>query len=317
MIYNVTTGATYSTIAAAARATGINPGSISRASRKPSLSAGGYQWAVASTKGEKIAASNRARAAERKLSESRREKRRESREAIERGIEQRKEAEKRAKEQAAAEERARKAAERERKRQEREHKQAVADARRAIKALKRKRKEANLSNQISGMLDQMIEQIGIDDFDELDELSTETLAQIAGRASQTFESIAAIEGREDVGRLQLLFGLPEHKAIQYQQQLRDLLSEFGEIRQFVTSVQGEAGYAAIRLKSAYDTMVLKSSGYTEQNLDDLIATLRGVIDEAKRQNYMRSDAITKTISEWAKEAKVGHKKPRTPLKRRY
>ena len=317
MIYNITTGKTYTSIADAARATGVNPGSISRASRGLRQSAGGYQWAQATTAAEKRAATRAAKKAAGSLTEAQRERREWQRGMSEAKVKERKAAEKRAKEQAAAAERARKAAERERKRKEREHKQAVSDARRAIKQLSRKAKEAGLSKQVTGMIDQALDELDVGDLSELLELSTDALHGITGRASQTFESIAAIEGKEDVGRLQLLFGLPEDKAISYQQQLRTLLSEFGEIRQFVTSVQGEAGYEAIRLKSAYETMVLKSSGYTEQNLDSLISTLRGVIDEAKRQNQMKSDAITKAIGEWAKEAKVGRKKPRAPLKRRY
>lgn len=317
IVYNITTGKTYESIAAAARATGVSASSISRASQKETRSAGGYQWARAATAAEKRAASRKAHKAAESLSEAQRERRDWYRARSERIVAERKAAEKRAKEQAAAEERARKAAERERKRKEREHKQAVADARRAIKALRRKSKETGLSKQVRGMVDQALRNLGVGDLTELIEMSTDALHGIAGRAAQTFESIAAIEGKEDVGRLQILFGLSEQKAIMYQQQLRTLLSLYGEIRQFVTSVQGEAGYASIRLKSAYDTMILKSSGYTEDNLNSLITTLRDVIDEAKRQNQMRADAITKVIGEWAKEVDVGHKKPRKPLKRRY
>lgn len=316
-IYNITTGKTYDTIAAAARATGVNAGSISRASRGLRPSAGGYQWAQATTAAEKRAATRAAKKAAGSLTEAQRERREWQRGLSEAKVKERKAAEKRAKEQAAAEERARKAAERERKRKEREHKQAVADARRAIKALRRKSKEAGLSKQVSGMIDQDLQEIDVGgDLSDLIEMSTDALHGIAGRAAQAFESVAAIEGKEDIGKLQLLFGLKQSDAERMQQELRDLLRTFGEIREFVTSTQGEAGYAAIRLKSVYQQVVARSDRYNSNNLQDLIDMMRGVVDAAKRKNEMTADQISKAVSEWSAEVGYGRKKPRKPIKPR-
>ena len=316
IVYNITTGKTYESIAAAARATGVSASSISRASQKETRSAGGYQWARAATAAEKRAASRKAHKAAESLSEAQRERRDWYRARSERIVAERKAAEKRAKEQAAAEERARKAAERERKRQEREHKQAVADARRAIKALKRKRKEAGLSKQVTGMLDRAINEIDISDYSELEELDTDTLSQIVGRSMQTFESVAAIEGKEDIGKLQLLFGLKQSDAERMQHELRELLKAFGEVREFITSTQGEAGYAAINLKGMYQQVVARSDRYNSNNLQELIDMMRGIVDAAKRKNELTADQISKTVSEWSAEVGYGRKKPRKPIKPR-
>lgn len=316
IVYNITTGKTYESIAAASRATGVSASSISRASQKETRSAGGYQWARAATAAEKRAASRKAHKAAESLSEAQRERRDWYRARSERIVAERKAAEKRAKEQAAAEERARKAAERERKRKEREHKQAVADARRAIKALKRKRKEAGLSKQVTGMLDRAISEIDISDYSELEELDTDTLSQIVGRSMQTFESIAAIEGKEDIGKLQLLFGLKQSDAERMQHELRELLKAFGEVREFVTSTQGEAGYAAINLKGMYQQVVVRSDRYNSNNLQELIDMMRGIVDAAKRKNELTADQISKTVSEWSAEVGYGRKKPRKPIKPR-
>lgn len=316
IVYNITTGKTYESIAAAARATGVSASSISRASQKETRSAGGYQWARAATAAEKRAASRKAHKAAESLSEAQRERRDWYRARSERIVAERKAAEKRAKEQAAAEERARKAAERERKRQDREHKQAVADARRAIKALKRKRKEAGLSKQVTGMLDRAISEIDISDYSELEELDTETLSQIVGRSMQTFESVAAIEGKEDIGKLQLLFGLKQSDAERMQHELRELLKAFGEVREFVTSTQGEAGYAAINLRGMYQQVVARSDRYNSNNLQEIIDMMRGIVDAAKRKNELTADQISKTVSEWSAEVGYGRKKPRKPIKPR-
>lgn len=316
IVYNITTGKTYESIAAAARATGVSASSISRASQKETRSAGGYQWARAATAAEKRAASRKAHKAAESLSEAQRERRDWYRARSERIVAERKAAEKRAKEQAAAEERARKAAERERKRKEREHKQAVADARRAIKALKRKRKEAGLSKQVTGMLDRAISEIDISDYSELEELDTDTLSQIVGRSMQTFESVAAIEGKEDIGKLQMLFGLKQSDAERMQHELRELLKAFGEVREFVTSTQGEAGYAAINLKGMYQQVVARSDRYNSNNLQELIDMMRGIVDAAKRKNELTADQISKTVSEWSAEVGYGRKKPRKPIKPR-
>lgn len=315
-IYNITTGKTYESIAAAARATGVSASSIARASQKETRSAGGYQWARASTAAEKRAASRAAHKAAGALSEAQRERREWQRKMSEARIKERKAAEKRAKEQAAEAERQRKAAERERKRAEREHKQAVADARRAIKALKRKAKEANLSNQVAGMIDAAISEIDVSDYSELEGFDTATLQQIFGRAEQTFDSIAAIEGKEDIGRLQLLFGIRQSDAERMQGELRKLLSLFGEIREFVTSTQGEAGYAAINLRGEYQQVVVRSNRYTQQNLQDLIVNMKSILEEAKQKNELTAYQIHSTISSWASEVGYGHKKPREPLKPR-
>lgn len=312
MIYNVTTGKTYESIAAAARATGINAGSISRATKQASRSAGGYQWAEASTKGEKIAAANRARAARARLTETQRQKREWSRSLTEARIESRKAKDKQEKEQAAEAERQRKAAERERKRQEREHKKAVADARRTIKELKRRDKKAKKSKRKSQMIEQALEDIGIDDIQELDDLSTQALSEITGRGQEVIDQLDV----EEIERLKLLFGVTEEEATKYRKKLKKLLEKYGEIREFITDTQGDVGYAAFNLKSSYQKMILKSESYTEDKLQALIDTLQGVIEEAKANNEITAEQINKVVSEWAGEKNRGRKKPLKPIKPR-
>lgn len=312
IVYNITTGKTYESIAAAARATGVSASSISRASQKETRSAGGYQWARASTAAEKRAASRKAHKAAESLSEAQRERRDWYRARSERIVAERKAAEKRAKEQAAEEERARKAAERERKRKEREHKQAVADARRTIKELKRREKKAKKSKRKTQMIDQALEDIGIDDIKELDELSTQTLSEIAGRGRETLDQLDI----EEIERLKLLFGVTEEDATQYRKKLKKLLEQYGEIREFITDTQGDVGYAAFNLKSSYQKMILKSGSYTEDKLQALIDTLQGVIDEAKANNEITADQINKVVSEWAGEKNRGRKKPLKAIKPR-
>lgn len=311
-IYNITTGKTYESIAAAARATGVNAGSISRASRGLRPSAGGYQWATASTAAEKRAATRAAKKAAGSLTEAQRERREWQRGLSEAKVKERKAAEKRAKEQAAAEERARKAAEREQKRKEREHKQAVANARRTIKELKRRDKKAKKSKRKSQMIDQALEDIGIDDIKELDDLSTQALSEIAGRGRETLDQLDI----EEIERLKLLFGVTEENATKYRKKLKTLLEKYGEIREFVTDTQGDVGYAAFNLKSSYQKMILKSESYTEDKLQALIDTLQGVIDEAKANNEITADQINKVVSEWAGEQNRGRKKPLKAIKPR-
>lgn len=312
MIYNVTTKQTYDTIAEAARATGVNPGSISRATQKSTRSAGGYQWAKVSSAAEKRAATRAARKAAGSLSEAQRERREWQRSMSEAKVKERKAEEKRKKEEAAAEERARKAAERERKRQEREHKQAVADARRTINELKRREKKAKNSKRKTEMIDQALEDIGVDDISDLDELSAQTLSEITGRGQAVLDQLDI----EEIERLKLLFGVTEENATKYRKKLKKLLEKYGEIREFITDTQGDVGYAAFNLKTSYQKMIRKSEDYTEDKLQALIDTLQGVIDEAKEKNEITAEQINKVVSEWAGEKNRGRKKPLKAIKPR-
>lgn len=313
MIYNVTTGKTYESIADAARATGVNPGSISRASRGLRQSAGGYQWAQATTAAEKRAATRAAKKAAGSLTEAQRERREWQRGLSEAKIAARKAAEKEAKRKAAEEERARKAAERERKRAEREHKQAAADARRAIKHLRRQRKEAGLSKKSQAIIDQTMEEIGVGDLSELLEMSSDALHGIATAANQAFERVAATDGKEDIGRIMYLFGLKQQDAERMQYELRELLRAFGEVREFLLRVQGDTGYQQINLKSEYRKVITMSGRMTPENIMQIV---KGMRDYIKDFNSAKSKDLSKVIGEWREEVGYGRTKQRKPIKPR-
>ena len=313
MIYNITTKQTYDTIAEAARATGVNPGSISRATQKSTRSAGGYQWAKVSSAAEKRAATRAAKKAAGSLTEAQRERREWQRSMSETRVADRKAEEKRKKEEAAAEERDRKAAERERKRKEREHKQAVADARRAIKQLRRQRKDADLSKKSQAIIDQTLEEIGVGDLSELLEMSSDALHGIATAANQAFERIAATDGKEDIGRIMYLFGLKQQDAERMQYELRELMRAFGEVREFLIRVQGDTGYQQINLKSEYRKVITMSGRMTPENIMQIV---KGMRDYIRDFNTAKSKDLSKVIGEWREEVGYGQKKQRKPIKPR-
>ena len=321
-IYNITTGKTYESIAAAARATGVSASSIARASQKETRSAGGYQWARASTAAEKRAASRAAHKAAGALSEAQRERREWQRKMSEARIKERKEAEKRAKEQAAAEERARKAEERARKAAERERKQEYQRTARSMREVNRRLRSPDIAPNVREALTEIVKQIT--DGDKLNPKSFEDwkaddLRQVRDFIDQKLRQMDVAElgldpkQQAEIDRLSYLFGVRPKKALDMQNELNELLKSFGYVRKFLKRVQGDAGYAAFDLGSSYRDVINMSDKMTTDNIMQLVVKIN---EHALDDNEIESDWIRSTYTEWRAEVSGDKKKQQEAQQRR-
>lgn len=321
-IYNITTGKTYESIAAAARATGVSASSIARASQKETRSAGGYQWARASTAAEKRAASRAAHKAAGALSEAQRERREWQRARSEARIKERKAAEKRAKEQAAAEERARKAEERARKAAERERKQEYQRTARSMREVNRRLRSPDIAPHVREALTEIVKQIT--DGDKLkpknfEDWKADDLRQVRDFIDQKLRQMDVAElgldpkQQAEIDRLSYLFGLSPKKALDMQDELDELLKSFGYVRTFLKRVQGDAGYKAFDIGASYRDVVNVSDKMTPENIMQLVVKIN---QHALDKNEQESDWIKRIYTDWRAEVSGDKQKQADAQKRR-
>lgn len=303
MIINATTGQVYASVADAARASGVNRGSISAAVRGKRPSAGGYQWrdvgtgvADADLSAIVQAARRSARQFERGLTEAQKERRRSSRAAS-------KERAKQARKEQRAAERIKSAPKQKRPRVSAETRAARSEARQAIRdinAARAKLLHMGGSPAAIKQIEELIKRIAGEGTKKggyipesaqwVASMSDQALGEITGEIKKALGDILARRDRNAQILMLSFSGLSLEQAQEWEPALNAFLQAIGQARELSERAGGNGKYREIY--SAVTGAAYRGT------LQDLLDITQQIMEQVRSEQAIAADWVSQTVAAW-------------------